>query len=27
VLGRREGESVDVTVEGDCREWQITYVG
>jgi transcription elongation GreA/GreB family factor len=26
VLGRREGDVVDVTVEGDVREWQITYV-
>lgn len=27
VLGRTTGEVVDVTVEGDVREWQITYVG
>ena len=27
VLGRMSGDIVDVTVEGDCREWQITYVG
>lgn len=27
VIGRRTGEVVDVTVEGDVREWQITYVG
>lgn len=27
VLGRKTGEIVDVTVEGDVREWQITYVG
>lgn len=27
VLGRRTGEVVDVTVEGDVREWQITFVG
>lgn len=27
VLGRRMGEVVDVTVEGELREWQITYVG
>ncbi|MEJ7602197.1 MAG: hypothetical protein WKG01_30145 [Kofleriaceae bacterium] len=27
VLGRITGEVVDVTVEGDIREWQITYVG
>jgi transcription elongation GreA/GreB family factor len=26
VVGRRTGEIVDVTVEGDVREWQITYV-
>ena len=26
VIGKKAGESVDVTVEGDCREWQITYV-
>jgi transcription elongation GreA/GreB family factor len=26
VLGRTTGEIVDVTVEGDVREWQITYV-
>ncbi len=27
VVGRTTGEVVDVTVEGDIREWQITYVG
>lgn len=27
VLGRRVGEVVDVTVEREVREWQITYVG
>lgn len=27
VLGKQEGDVVDVTVEGDCREWMITYVG
>ncbi len=27
VLGRRTGEVVDVTVEGDLREWEITFVG
>lgn len=27
VLGKRTGEVVDVTVDGDVREWQITYVG
>ena len=27
VLGKRTGECVDVTVDGDVREWQITYVG
>lgn len=27
VLGKRTGDVVDVTVEGDCREWAITYVG
>jgi len=27
VLGKRTGEHVDVTVDGDVREWQITYVG
>ncbi|CAN5749092.1 hypothetical protein BH11MYX2_BH11MYX2_13110 [soil metagenome] len=27
VLGKRSGDIVDVTVEGDVREWQITYVG
>ncbi len=26
VLGKRTGEHVDVTVDGDVREWQITYV-
>jgi transcription elongation GreA/GreB family factor len=27
VLGRATGDVIDVTVEGDVREWQITYVG
>lgn len=27
VLGKKTGEVVDVTVEGDVREWEITYVG
>jgi transcription elongation GreA/GreB family factor len=27
VLGKRTGDVVDVTVEGDVREWSITYVG
>ena len=27
VLGRATGEIVDVTVEGDVREWEITWVG
>ena len=27
VLGRTTGDVIDVTVEGDVREWQITYVG
>ena len=27
VIGRRAGDTVDVTVEGSLREWQITYVG
>jgi len=27
VLGRATGDIVDVTIEGDVREWQITYVG
>lgn len=27
VIGRRAGDVVDVTIEGDLREWQITYVG
>lgn len=26
VLGKRSGEVVDVSVEGELREWQITYV-
>src|SRR4029079_9341548 len=26
VLGKRSGEVVDVTVDGELREWQITYV-
>lgn len=27
VLGKKTGDVIDVTVEGDLREWQITYVG
>ncbi|MBA3821161.1 MAG: GreA/GreB family elongation factor, partial [Deltaproteobacteria bacterium] len=27
VLGKRTGAVVDVTVDGDVREWQITFVG
>jgi len=27
VLGRTTGEVIDVTIEGDVREWQITFVG
>jgi transcription elongation GreA/GreB family factor len=27
VLGRRTGDVVDITVDGDLREWAITYVG
>ena len=27
VLGKKSGDVVDVTVEGELREWQITYVG
>jgi transcription elongation GreA/GreB family factor len=27
VLGRTNGDVVDVTVDGDVREWQIMYVG
>jgi transcription elongation GreA/GreB family factor len=27
VLGRRSGDVIDVTVDGDLREWSITYVG
>jgi len=26
VLGKKSGDVVDVTVEGDVREWQITFV-
>jgi transcription elongation GreA/GreB family factor len=26
VIGRRRGEVVDVTVDGELREWQISYV-
>ncbi|HEU0035083.1 MAG TPA: GreA/GreB family elongation factor [Kofleriaceae bacterium] len=26
VIGKKVGDVVDVTVEGDVREWQITYV-
>lgn len=27
VIGKKTGDVVDVTVEGELREWQITYVG
>jgi transcription elongation GreA/GreB family factor len=27
VLGRRSGDVVDISVDGDLREWAITYVG
>lgn len=27
VIGRGTGDVIDVTVEGDIREWQITWVG
>ncbi len=27
VIGKGSGDIVDVTVDGDVREWQITYVG
>ncbi|MDB4956350.1 MAG: GreA/GreB family elongation factor [Myxococcales bacterium] len=27
VLGRKTGEVVDITVDGELREWQISYVG
>lgn len=27
VLGRRRGETVDVTVDGELHEWSITWVG
>ena len=27
VLGKKTGDVIDVTVEGDLREWQITFVG
>jgi len=27
VLGRRTGDTVEVTVRGEAREWTITYVG
>jgi transcription elongation GreA/GreB family factor len=27
VLGRRSGETVDITVDGELREWQISFVG
>jgi transcription elongation GreA/GreB family factor len=27
VLGKRSGDVVDITVDGDVREWSITYVG
>lgn len=26
VIGKRTGETVDVTVDGDIREWEITFV-
>jgi transcription elongation GreA/GreB family factor len=26
VLGRRPGDVVDVTVDGEVREWQISFV-
>lgn len=27
VLGKKAGDTVDVTVDGDLREWQISFVG
>ncbi len=27
VLGKRAGDVIDVTIEGELREWQISYVG
>jgi transcription elongation GreA/GreB family factor len=27
VLGKKTGDVVDITVDGDIREWSITYVG
>jgi transcription elongation GreA/GreB family factor len=27
VLGRKAGDVIDVTIEGELREWQISYVG
>jgi transcription elongation GreA/GreB family factor len=27
VMGKKSGDVVDVTVDGELREWQITYVG
>jgi len=27
VIGKKAGDVVDVTVDGELREWQITYVG
>jgi len=27
VLGKQSGDVVDITVDGDVREWSITYVG
>jgi transcription elongation GreA/GreB family factor len=27
VIGRRVGDVIDVTVEGDVREWSITWIG
>jgi len=27
VLGKKSGDVVDITVDGDIREWSITYVG
>lgn len=27
IMGRRVGDVIDLTIQGDCREWAITYVG
>lgn len=27
VLGKKTGDVVDITLDGDIREWSITYVG